>query len=100
MEKIDLLNSGADISITMRASELKKYSEKLIESAITKSKVEAERNPEEVYYSIESVAQIFNVGRSTLYRWNKRDYLKSIKVGGMVRYRKADVEAILNTVEA
>lgn len=96
MTNLNLLNSGANISITIREADLKSYSEQLINSTIARVKAELETNPREVYYSIEKVCSILDVNRTTLYRWDKRDYLKSIKVGGLVRYRKSDIDNILN----
>ena len=98
MTNLNLLNSGANISITIRETDLKSYSEQLINSTMARVKAELESNPREVYYSIEKVCSILDVNRTTLYRWDKRDYLKSIKVGGLVRYRKSDIDNILNPI--
>ena len=97
MENFNLLSSGANVSITIKVSDLKLYSETLINSAIDRFKTEQSANPAEVYYTIEKVCTILEVDRTTLFRWKKRDYLKSIKVGGLVRYRKSDIDNILNT---
>ena len=40
--------------------------------------------------------ETFDVDYSTLHRWDKKDYLKPIKVGGLIRYRFSDVQKILN----
>ena len=98
MTNLNLLNSGANISNTIRETDLKSYSEQLINSTMARVKAELESNPREVYYSIEKVCSILDVNRTTLYRWDKRDYLKSIKVGGLVRYRKSDIDNILNPI--
>lgn len=42
----------------------------------------------------EQVREYLNVTAATLHNWNKRGYLESIHVGRLVRYRRADVEAL------
>lgn len=44
--------------------------------------------------SREQVCQFLGVTAATLHNWNKRGYLESIHVGRLVRYRRADVEAL------
>lgn len=45
----------------------------------------------------EQVCEYLNVTAATLHNWNKRGYLESIHVGRLVRYRRADVEALART---
>jgi hypothetical protein len=35
---------------------------------------------------------------ATLWHWNKRNYLKAVKVGSKVRYRLSDVKRILGGI--
>ena len=44
--------------------------------------------------SREEVCRYLGVTAATLHNWNKRGYLESIHVGRLVRYRRADVEAL------
>jgi len=44
--------------------------------------------------SREEVCKYLGVTAATLHNWNKRGYLESIHVGRLVRYRRADVEAL------
>lgn len=45
----------------------------------------------------EQVCEYLGVTAATLHNWNKRGYLESIHVGRLVRYRRADVEALART---
>lgn len=51
--------------------------------------------PEEVILNTKEAASYLKVSISTLNRWNK-DYLKSDKKGGIRRYRKSELDKILN----
>lgn len=42
----------------------------------------------------EEVREYLGVTAATLHNWDKRGYLESIHVGRLVRYRRADVEAL------
>ncbi len=44
----------------------------------------------------EEVINILKVDSSTLWRWRQIDYLKSIKIGGKLRYRQDDIIALVN----
>ncbi len=43
----------------------------------------------------EEVTNILKVDTTTLWRWNKSGYLLSLKIGGKVRYRQADITAFI-----
>lgn len=42
------------------------------------------------------VMAILKVGRTTLYQLTKSGQIRSLKVGGEVRYRQADLESYIN----
>ena len=50
----------------------------------------------ETYPTVKQVSEILSVDLSTLWRWNKCGYLKTIEFGGGRRYKMSDVKAILN----
>ncbi len=92
----ELLNSGAHITFSVDAKDLKDFA--LAVAAQTRSEIERDiaESRSEIYYTCEQVSNILNVDKTTLWRWSKRDYLTAIKVGGLVRYRKSDIDRILN----
>ena len=49
----------------------------------------------ETYPSVEQVAKILDVDKSTLWRWRKQGYLIPIEIGGKRRYRMSDIKRIL-----
>ena len=49
----------------------------------------------ETYLSREKVMEILDIASTTLWRWQKLNYLVPIMVGGKRRYRKSNVMKIL-----
>lgn len=95
MATLDLLGNNPNLSITIKASELKSAFATLIDSAIAKYKREVETKPEDVLYSIKQVCEILSVDKSTLWRWQQSGYLVPTKVGDLPRYRKSQIDELL-----
>ncbi|MEI8087157.1 MAG: helix-turn-helix domain-containing protein [Paludibacter sp.] len=94
---IECLESGADVTLNVKATDLREFAQLLMCNAAREASELQRKKDEEVYYSVEDVMSILNVkDRSTMWRWQQKDYLTPVKVGKMVRYRKSDVEAILS----
>ena len=81
--------------VSIKLGELVEANSLLI--AETKRELEqtiADQNAE-TYLSREKVMEIFGVGQTTMWRWQKIGYLVPINVGGKRRYRKSDINRIL-----
>jgi predicted DNA-binding transcriptional regulator AlpA len=50
----------------------------------------------ETYLTEDEVRQMLNVSHSTLWRWKKEEYLIPVKVGRKNRYKKSEIEALIN----
>ena len=83
----EILTSGANVSFTITATDLKEWMLELIAEQ-KKSTVPAQ--PEK-YLTAQETADKLGVDVSTLWRWDKSGYLKKIKVGNKIRYRESDV---------
>jgi excisionase family DNA binding protein len=45
--------------------------------------------------SVQELAQHFGCGVTTIWRWNAKGHIpKAIKIGGLTRWRRADIEAL------
>ncbi len=86
----DLLNSGANVSITLKLDDLREIFKEMNGSLKPSSK---EPQPEE-FLSRKEVLSILKIDSSTLWSWEKTGYIKSYPFGGRKRYRLVDVEAI------
>lgn len=92
----ELLSSDLNVTIALKKSDLfdlfKEFSdkktelEKRLEKAVTT----------EVYYSPAEVSKTLQVDLSTLWRWEKQGYLIGVKIGGKKRFKKSDLDKIIN----
>lgn len=89
----EIIKSGANISITVSALDLKEFALSLISEHEEgkKSNIPAS----ETYLTQDEVAAKLQVDKSTLWRWDKSGYLNKVRVGGKVRYRLSDVTKLM-----
>ena len=99
-------NGAANIKLEITGEDLRVFSDELINRAINEVALafratDEERllsfraTDEERLLSREEVKDMCGVCDATLWHWNKRNYLKAVKVGSKVRYRLSDVKRIL-----
>jgi predicted DNA-binding transcriptional regulator AlpA len=91
----EIINSGATVSLTVGANDLRDFAQAIAEKTRQEIEKEVAENKGEVYYTAEQVCGMLSIDISTLWRWNKRDYLTPIKVGGLRRFRRSDINRIL-----
>ena len=96
MQLADLLQTNANISLTITLDDLRTFSNELIQS--TKKELEAEviAQQNESYLTRLETADFLKVDQATLWRWAKRGYLMPVEMGGRRLYRKSDLQRILN----
>lgn len=82
-----LIQSGANVSVTVSLLDLQEWAQELIRSN-QPSIVPASS---EKYLTAQEAARKLGVDVSTLWRWHRTGYLKKIKVGNSVRYKESDV---------
>lgn len=92
----EIIQSGANVSITIGTSDLLQFANHLIRS--TKEELESSvlAKKQETYVKPKDASKILQVDLSTLWRWNKMGYLMPIEVGGKRLYKQSDIDAILN----
>lgn len=94
----DIINSGANVTFAVNASDLQDFAQSIVAQTRQDLVREIAEDKNEVYYSVDQVMSILNVSKMTLWRWDKKDdYLHPIKVGGLSRYRKSDIDKILKS---
>lgn len=86
----DLLNFGANVSVTLKLEDLREIFKEIVS---TIKPTAAEQLPEE-FLSRKEVLNILKIDSSTLWSWEKTGYIKSYPFGGRKRYKSVDVEAI------
>jgi predicted DNA-binding transcriptional regulator AlpA len=90
-------DENAHIKLEVSAEDLLEFSNDLINRAKSELSVEIAEARKERYLTKEEVKQICGVCDATLWHWNRKGYLKAIKVGNKVRYRMSDIRKILES---
>ena len=85
----------ASIKLEVSGEDLLEFSNDLINRAKTELSVEISEARKEKYLTREEVKEICGVCDATLWHWNKKNYLNTIKIGNKVRYRMSDIRRIL-----
>lgn len=85
----------ANIKLEMSGEDLLEFSNDLINRAKSELSTEIAEARKERYLTREEVKEICGVCDATLWHWNKKNYLKTIKIGSKVRYRMSDIRRIL-----
>jgi len=90
-----LAKECGNLTLSIKAGELVEA----IDYCINKTRRELEQQitdaNAETYPSVTKVAEILDVDKSTLWRWQKQGYLVPIEVGGKRRYKMSEVKRIL-----
>ncbi len=92
----ELINGGVNITLAISPADLKEFAQSVADATRLQIEREIADGKTETLYTIEYVAEKLSVNRSTLWRWDKNGYLKVIEIGGQRRYRKSDIDRILN----
>ncbi len=92
---IELAKNCPDIIVNIRLSDLIEANQFLIkETQASLEKLVTDANTE-TYPGVDKVAELLGVTKTTLWRWDKGDYLKPVSIGGKRRYKMSDVRRIL-----
>ena len=93
---VELAKECPDFTINVRVADLIEANKKLVEDVrlSLENKVRAEL--EEKFLSRDEVADLLNVTKPTLWRWEKINYLVPFRMGGKVLYKLSEVKDIMN----
>lgn len=76
---------------------------KVIEEASSQKESQAVNTPpansSDALLTTDQVCKLLSVTSVTIWRWGKQGYLKSIRVGGLNRFRRSDIDRILNSAK-
>jgi len=86
-----------DINLTITGVDLLNFAETLVKdtAAEVEAKLKAAQTPDELL-TRQQVADLLGVTLTTLFHWNNKGILPTIKIGSKVRYRRSDIEQTLN----
>jgi hypothetical protein len=85
-----LQNQNVTISIT--GEQLAEFASQLLNGA--REIYETKQDPEQ-YITRKQAAQMLDVDLSSLWRWDKQEYLQPVSIGGKRRYKLSDINRLL-----
>lgn len=91
----EILSSGANVSITVTADDLRVFLTEVAQEVMNKEKAaQAAKNDVEMLNQAQ-VCSYLGVSKATVWRWEKIGYLRpSTRMGSRPMYNKTDVERI------
>ena len=90
----EILSSGANVSITVTADDLRVFLAEVAQEVVNKEKA-AEAQHYDVTMTQKEVCDYLGVSKATLWRWEKIGYLiPSTRMGARPMYRKSVVEQL------
>ena len=91
----DLLNNGANVSITVTADDLRVFLAEVAQEVMNKEKAaQAAKNDVEMLNQAQ-VCSYLGVSKATVWRWEKIGYLRpATRMGSRPMYNKTDIEAL------
>ena len=94
MKISELLKTDVNVTVSISLNDLRTWHSEVISS--TKKELEeiVINDKAETYLTPNQVAEMLNVDKTTLWRWNKRNYLNTIHFGGSRRYKMSEVKAL------
>ena len=93
---MDIADKHPNTILQISAGDLCAFAHQLIQSAMEISRLQSKQAVENDLLTIDEVAALLKVSKMTLWRWSKSGRLKKVDIGGVPRYRRSDIENLLN----
>lgn len=91
-----LLKTENNISVSVGLNDLREWHKEVIADTRRELEESVVNEKAERYLTVKQVVEMLNVDQTTLWRWNKKGYLKHIEFGGGRRYKLSEVRALIN----
>lgn len=92
----EIIQSGANVSITIGTNDLLQFANHLIRTTKEELENTVLAKNKETYVTPDEAKVQLHVDRSTLWRWAKTGYLIPVEVGGKRLYKQSEIDIILN----
>ena len=96
MNLSSLINENTNLSVTVGLSDLKEFAKEIVQQAKKELEDAITVQKSETYISRKKAAEMLDVDLSTLYRWGLKKHLVPVSVGGKKRYKRSDINKMLN----
>ena len=91
----ELLTSGANVNITISANDLREFLTEISKQVAEKEKAAQDAKNADETMTQKEVCKFLNVSKSTLWRWERDNYLLPAgRMGRSPQYLKSDVQRI------
>ena len=88
-------DSPGKIKFEISSEDLILFSKELISQSKSELSMEIAESRKERYLTKEEVKEMCGVCDATLWHWDKKNYLKKLKIGNKVKYRYSDVKNLI-----
>ena len=93
---VELASSCPGLMVTVKCGDLIEAFRLVVEETKLQREQANSDQPTETYLTEDEVKQMLGVSHSTLWRWQKQKYLSPVKIGRKNRYKKSEIEALIN----
>ena len=93
---VELASSCPGLMVTVKCSDLIEAFRLVVEETKLQREQVSSDQTTETYLTEDEVMQMLGVSHSTLWRWQKQEYLSPVKIGRKNRYRKSEIVALIN----
>lgn len=92
----EIIKTGANFTVSIGINDLRDWHKEVIEDTKRELEQVVISDKMETYPTPKQVSEMLNVDLTTLWRWNKKGYLKTVEFGGGRRYKMSEVRALMN----
>jgi predicted DNA-binding transcriptional regulator AlpA len=93
---IELARRFPNLTVSISFTELVEAFRIIFKEEKLQNEILSEEDASDVLLTEKEVQKILNTSHSTLWRWHNTEYLVHVSIGRKNRYKKSDVDKILN----
>lgn len=96
MELLQIIQSGVDLTLKIKSSDLMEFGRYLIDKAQEEAMERERKSKEDALLTVGEAMDLLKIkNRATLWRWEKGGYLTPLRGGKRCLYRRSDIEQLL-----
>jgi hypothetical protein len=95
---LEIAEEYPNITYSIKAGELLEMFRCVASELVSQAEQQRKSQPEQ-YLTRNQAAEMLDVDLSTLWRWNKENYLCAVEIGGKRKYKLSEVNKILRKGE-
>ena len=98
MDISKIINENENVMLVVSGKDLKDFANAIAHRFVSCLEIEPVQEPDnnEKLYTAKEVCDMLHVTTTTLYRWDKANYLKPVRIGAKRFYRGEDINNLSN----